>query len=236
MKFQKILSAVTEKCRGLSNLERTQLSLAACFVIALFYGLLGWMPTHKKIGEEQYKAAKQAARLKSSGKPEQTLSRIPAGFDITRAKQELETIQASLEKLERERARFERRFLPLDDLESLQLLKSELTRLAESGDMEVLALEHIYARAEDRERPPTLELLKEASQNAYQRPLLSLKARASYRGLMQFLDGLDTLTYAAAPVWSNIAVKTGKTAGSSDSLNNSAQVKQWLEVEIRLAV
>jgi hypothetical protein len=224
-------------------MERHQLVAALCVLIAVFYGLLVWMPANKKLGTLLYQEQKQTARLRAGGEVKGTLETLNVGGqDINKTREELAKTLGALAALKDEQARFGRRFLPLDDLESLQALKSELARLAETGDMEVTALEHIYRRPEDSERPPTLELLREASEgNRYRRPLLRLKARASYRGLMQFLDGLAKLSHTAAPVWSDITVKSDRRPPAQDNNiigggGDTGPSKQWLEVEIRLAI
>jgi len=234
------LHTVRARWRRFSAAERHQIVGAACFLIALFYGLLLWMPGNKQLGELHYKEQKQAARNKSSAKTDAALKNFNFdGQDIEATKKELGKARASLATLEAERHRLSARFVPLEDLESLQALKTDLTQLAASGDMEITALEHIYARPEDRDRPPTLDLLKSAAgANPYKRPLLRLKARASYRGLMEFLDGLKGLPRIAAPVWSDIQVNAEQAVAERDGAlgNPATPPKQWLEVEIRLAI
>ncbi|MDR1351381.1 MAG: type II secretion system protein M [Zoogloeaceae bacterium] len=216
--------------------EQHQLVGACCAVIAIFYGLLVWYPGNKTLDELKYQEGKLNLRKKATsgaGGPSIKLE----GINIQATQKDLGQVSATLARQEAELARLTARFIPLDDLESMQMLKSELARLAESGDMEVTALEHIYRRSSDRDRPPNQELLKESAQaSPYRRPLLSLKARASYRGLMQFLDGLDKLTFVAAPVWSDIQVRMADTRRSGDTSGTAPAPKQWLEVEIRLAV
>jgi hypothetical protein len=245
--MKKALQQIAGTWNRFSGAERHQLVGAACFVIALFYGLLLWYPTHKHLGELVYKEQKQKVRQRAANKGAAAdLQKFNLdGLNVQATRQDLAKVRISLAALEAERARLLARFVPLDDLETLQALKSELARLAESGDMEVTALEHIYRTPTDRNRPPTPELLKKAGEgNRYKRPLLSLKARASYRGLMAFLDGLPRLSRVATPVWSNIQVKGGGSARpretrSRDVLGmgtSNAIPKQWLEVEIRLAI
>jgi hypothetical protein len=217
---------------------RNRIATSACVGLTVFYAGLIWPFTHKRLGELEYQQEKQTVRLKSSGK-----AAAPAaapdlgGFSPMEARREQQKLGESITMLEAEQQRLDQRFVALDDLESLQALKSELTRLAEAGDMEVQVLEHIYLRKEDRDRPPTVELLQEAAAaNPYKRPLLRLKARASYRGLMHFLDGLAGLSHIAAPVWSDIEVNSEKAAPDTNPLRGGNTPKQWLEVEIRLAV
>jgi hypothetical protein len=220
--------------------ERHQLAGAACFLIALCYGLLLWQPGNKQLGDLIYKEQKQNVRNRAinKGGNDAALQNLNLdGFDIQVTRRELARVRESLAALEAERARLLARFVPLDDLETLQALKSELARLAESGDMEVTALEHIYSnRAGNDDQPPTPDLLKKASESSpYKRPLLRLRGRASYRGLMEFLDGLSSLSRVAAPVWSNITVKTENPRRDNTLANNSV-ARQWLEVEMHLAI
>jgi hypothetical protein len=216
-----------------SAAEQHQLVGAGCAVIAIFYGLLVWYPGNKTLGELQYQEQKLNARKKASG-----AGGAPPkldGINTAATQKDLDRARETLARQEAELKRLNARFTRLDDLESVQMLKSELARLAESGDMEVTALEHIYRSSDDRDRPPSQELLKASAQaSPYRRPLLRLRARASYRGLMQFLDGLGALTFIAAPVWSDIQVRMDTRP--RDILSSSNAPKQWLEVEIRLAI
>ncbi|MDR2164243.1 MAG: hypothetical protein LBO79_01120 [Zoogloeaceae bacterium] len=213
--------------------ERHQLAGACCALIAIFYGSLFWYPGNKQLGDLLYKEEKLNKRKKADrvGAPTIKLENL----NIQETQQDLARAQEALARQEAELERLTARFMPLDDLESLQVLKSEIARLAESGDMEVVAIEHVDQR--DNRRPPSLEALKQASQaSPYKRPLLSLRARASYRGLMQFLDGLGNLTFIAAPVWSNIQVRMDRRRRQDAQGELNATPRQWLEVEIRLAI
>ncbi|MDR1461730.1 MAG: hypothetical protein LBI68_01120 [Azoarcus sp.] len=237
--MEKIFRSVADFWLHFSLAERHQIVGAACFLIVVFYGLLFWYPADKMLGDLAYKEQKQVARNRAVSKNADVVKNFNIdGLDIQATRRELAAAQESFAALEAEQARLSVRFTPLDDAETLQALKSELTRLAESGDMEIDALEHIYSRRDDKYTSPTPELLKSASEgNRYKRPLLNLRARASYWGLMAFLDGLPTLSRIAAPVWSNISVKVGKTGREGeDVLGIGAAPKQWLEVEIHLAI
>lgn len=232
----------------LTSAERHQLVGAACFLMAFCYGLLVWMPSHEKLDNLIYKEQKQNVRSRVAGKSDEALKKLNLdGRDARVTQRELANVRKTLAALEAERERLLARFVPLDDLETLQALKSELARLAERGDMEVIVLEHIYSGSGSRDRPPTPELLKNESENSpYKRPLLRLKAKASYWGVMQFLNGLSSLSRVAAPVWSDISVKAEKEArtgggrrnsnSSQDAFGAAAAPKQWLEVEMHLAI
>ncbi|MBK1680876.1 hypothetical protein [Rhodocyclus tenuis] len=209
----------------------TAISIALC--IAIYFGLI-WPLGHTRLGKIEYAMEKQGAREKSLAKTPNTPEPPPpslGGKNLTEARHELEALRQQLEVTQKEVTRLNGSFVPLDDTLALNVLKTGLTNLAESGDMEVLALEHVYLRVEDKDRPPTPQMIKEAAQaNPFKRPLIVMRARASYRGLMQFLDGLADLPYVAAPVSSDISVQVDRNP------QTGAPLRQWLEVQIRFAV
>jgi hypothetical protein len=125
---------------------------------------------------------------------------------------------------------FEPRFASLDDMAAQEQLRLELTALASRADLELLKLEQKGIRKEEKDLAPSPERLRAlAEANPYKRPLLRFEARASYRGLMQFLDGLATLSYTVSPAWISVEVKT-------DAKEGQAPRQQWLEVALDLAL
>lgn len=221
----------TAKKPGEKNLHVAVLGvvLAALYFAALFP--MG----HREVSKIAYDMEKQRAREKAAGKSTAAPSHLApnafGGKNLKDAEKELEALRQKLEETRTAVGALKNAFVPLDDTLAMNALKTGLTSLAEAGDMEVLAVEHIYARTEDKDRPPTPQLIQDAARsNPFQRPLLVMRARASYRGLMQFLFGLAELPYVAAPVWSDISV------GVERNPQTRAPVRQWLEVTIRFAV
>ena len=188
----------------------------------------------KQIDKIRYDMEKQKAREKVSSKQQGKAPPPPLAFggkSLKDAEKELETLRARLDETRAAVQALNAAFVPLDDTLAMNALKTGLTSLAEAGDMEVLAVEHIYLRPEDKDRPPTPQLIADAARSTpFQRPLLLMRARASYRGLMQFLFGLTELPYVASPVWSDISV------GVERHPETKLPVRQWLEVKIRFAV
>lgn len=226
-KFAELRANAAALTKKLSAQERNQLAGALCAVMAIFYGLLVWYPGNKALGELHYQQQKLDARTKHNRTTNPHPGKASTAITLTplQIEKELQKLSDSSAKTQAELARLGQHFVAFDDPESLQALKSAITRLAEAGDMEVFALEHIIQRKDSSERPPTAELLQEATNsNPFRRPLLKFQARANYRGLMQFLDGLSTLAFTAAPVWLNISAGAAEAAG------------QRLEVEIHLAI
>lgn len=209
--------------------------LIATLVLAAIYFALVFPISYQAINKVNYNLEKARARDKNAGKqvPAAPTS-TPAAFGGKNQKdaaRELEELRQKLEEHRSAVAALKNTFVPLDDSLAMNTLKTGLTSLAEAGDMEVLAVEHVFTRKEDKDRPPTPQLIQEAARsNPFQRPLLVMRARASYRGLMQFLLGLSDLPYVAAPVWSDISI------GSDINPKTQLPTRQWLNVTIRFAV
>ncbi len=214
--------------------ERNLITVGVGLVLALVYGLGIYPLAGKRIDKLAYDLEKMAVRSKGAAKAEAApLVTPPAlvGVNPAQAERELQGLQRQVEELSTELQALQSHFVALDDSLAMNALKSGLTNLAEAGDMEVTAIEHVVARAEDKDRPPTPELLQAAAQtNPFKRPLVQMHARASFRGLMQFLDGLHQLPYIAAPVASSITVVVERHP------QTQAPLRQWLDVRIKFAV
>ena len=220
----------TKRKSGEKNLH---VVIAGVVVAAVYFAAVHPL-AGKEIDKIRYDMEKQKTREKASAKQQATPAAPPLAFggkSLKDAEKELEALRAQLAETRAAVLALKASFVPLDDTLAMNALKTGLTALAEAGDMEVLAVEHIYKRPDDKDRPPTPQLIFDAAQsNPFQRPLLLMRARASYGGLMQFLFGLADLPYVAAPVWSDISV------GVERHPETKQPVRQWLEVTIRFAV
>ncbi|MDR0674119.1 MAG: hypothetical protein LBF93_10825 [Zoogloeaceae bacterium] len=215
-----------DRWRKLSTTRRSQAIFGLCAFLIVFYALIIYPAGYRKLETLRYREEKLNVRIKNSGGSFTPGKQAKDELSTEQARREIARIDVTLEAMKAEEKRFTERFLAPGDLEGLQILKSALAELAESGDMEVIAIEHGNARAAPALKPDAAG----DSNNPYKRPLLHFKARTSYRGLMRFLDGLGELPYIAAPVWSDIHIGGERRAKPND--NASAT----LEVEIRLAI
>jgi hypothetical protein len=218
-----------------SGEKNTHVALAVA-ALAVLYFLLVFPLAYKEIDRVGYNLEKARARERTTAAVRQSATPPPlpsafGGKNVKDAEKERDALRGQLEEARDAVAGLNATFVPLDDSLAMNALKTGLTALAEAGDMEVLSIEHIYARAEDKDRAPTPQLIQEAARNnPFRRPLLVMRARASYRGLMQFLIGLSDLPYVAAPVWSEIR------AGGERAPQTQAPARQWLDVTLRFAV
>lgn len=214
--------------------DRNLRTASIALLLIGLYAVLVWPQANKRIGKLEYDLEKMAVREKSAAKAEaKPLAPPPSlgGKSQRDAELEFQALKTQLDEVRLELRGLNARFVPLDDSLAMNALKSGLTSLAEAGDMEVMAIEHVYSRSEDKDKPPTPQMLQEAAKgNPFKRPLIVLRARASFRGLMQFLDGLNQLPYVAAPVGSDIRVEVERNP------QTNAPIRQWLDVRIKFAV
>lgn len=214
--------------------ERNLVTAVVALIVVGLYGLLVWPRTDDRVSRLDYELAKMAAREKATRRaPTQELVPPPSlgGKSPPEAERELAELKQQLERVRGEVLALKQRFVPMDDSLAMNALKSGLTALAEAGDMEVTAIEHVYERKEDKDRPPTPELIQKAAQaNPFRRPLVILRARASFRGLMAFLEGLQDLPYIAAPVGCDIVVRVERDP------KTELPIRQWLDVQIKFVV
>lgn len=167
---------------------------------------------------QQSKAAPKLAPPRWTGKSPAALQR-----EVNGLQQELERQGARLSELQP-------RFASLNDLEASRSLYAALTQLAQRSDLDIQVLEQKGLKREERDLPPTVARLNQLAQaNPYKRPLVRLEARASYRGLMQFLDGLQGLPFQVSPVWLSVQVRTDAAAAGRPR-------QQWLDLAVDLSL
>ena len=105
---------------------------------------------------------------------------------------EKEELERRVEELSARVRSQEARLAPLDDLAAQRRLQLALAKLAQESDVEMESFKLIDETGRgprDEQLAPTMERLRTALDNEFKRPLYLFSARASYRGLMQVLDG-----------------------------------------------
>lgn len=190
----------------------------------LLHGVVN-LPVRSKAEQDLSRMTGRALKLKEGPKvtPPRWTGRSPAALNI-----EVAGLKEELDKQKQALALMEPRFASLAEVESTRELLAEITRLAEASDMELTLLELKGLKKEEKGQAPSIERLQRlAKDSPYQRPLVRLTARASYRGLMEFLDGLAELPYESAPVWLSVEIKT-------DAAGNQRPRLQWLDVTMDL--
>lgn len=210
--------------------RRTLLAGISVLFLVVYTGVV-WK-THKALGETRYALEKQAARTRELGAKANPPPSDLGGGDPAQVARELAAIKQRLVEEDARAYALRRQFLDYERTDAAQELKDRLTQLVDQGDMELIGLTHVFANKEDRDRAASRELLDAAAKaNRFGRPLLRLRVRSSYEGLMEFLHGLDTLPWIVSPVAADIAVKVNDKAR-----DERGEPLRWLEIEFRLAI
>ncbi|MBP6490194.1 MAG: hypothetical protein KA733_00500 [Thauera sp.] len=209
--------------------RKRALLVGGLLVFSLFAGVHAFVtqPALTKLGTELNRAR---------GRAQENAKAVPAPAGRTPLRSphalqaDLDALDEALRTARSRRDRVRARFVDVADLAGHQALRLGVSSLANDSDIEVAAIETVGVRREEQRLAPTVErLLEMARANPYGRPLMRLRARASYRGLMDFLDGLAELPHVAAPVRIAIEVRTDATPDAPAS-------RQWLEIDLELAL
>jgi hypothetical protein len=208
--------------------RRVPLVLAIAFLTAaLLMHALVTLPAHGKAAQDLTRARGRAQQMKSAPKaaPPRWTGRSPAVLA-----KEVAGLQAELDRQRARSAELQPHFAPLDDLDANRRLQEALARLADDSGLDIELLETRGLNKEERSVAPTAQRLAQlAKANPYQRPLVRLQARASYRALMRFLAGLQDLPYVASPVWLSLQAQIDPPASGRARL-------QWLQVTMDLTL
>ncbi|MDQ5887748.1 MAG: hypothetical protein RL210_331 [Pseudomonadota bacterium] len=215
----------------LPEAERRRVPLIVCLLLAGAYLAFYSLVTAPQISKLQGDINRLSGRLKKSATVSTPAPVVRGSGKLpAELQQELRLVEQHLQQQQRHLQQLQARLAPLDRLADHQALRLALTELANGADIEVLRLETKGLPKEEQRQAPSVERLRELAQkNPYGRPLLRLEARASYRGLMQFLDGLADLPFMASPVAIRIEVKT-------DGSDTTPATRQWLEMAVDLAL
>lgn len=225
------LRALQARWRSVTAAERRRYFLVGGMLLAGLFALFHGLVTAPALVKAQDDLTRVKGRAAKQGKQE-AAPPVPrlSGKSPGLLAREVKGLESQLAIQSTRLADLDPRFAPLDKLEEQQQLRLALTALANSADLEMLKLEQKGIAREERDLSPTPERMRAlAEANPYKRPLLRFEARASYRGLMQFLDGLAALPFMVSPVWISVEVKT-------DAREGQAPRRQWLEVALDLAL
>lgn len=225
------MNRLLEAWRRLPAETRRTLLAGLSVLFLVVYTGVAWK-THKSLGEMRYALDKQAARSRELGARNNLPPSDLGSGDPAQIARELALLKQRLVEEDARAYALRRQFLDYERTDAAQDLKGRLTRLVDQGDMELIGLTHVFARKEDRDRAASKELLDAAAKaNRFGRPLLQLRVRSSYEGLMEFLNGLDSLPWIVSPVSTDIAVKVDDKAR-----DERGEPLRWLEVEFKLAI
>lgn len=220
------------------NLPRRQQNVLIAVLVALLGGWFFLVETPRV--EKQLRVIAAQLDIREKRKKASQPAQKPAALAgdpalLARERRELEEkVPALAERVKTK----ESRLAPLDDPAAQQRLQLALAKLAQESDVEMesfrLIDEEHKRGARDDSLVPTVERLRGMLGNEFKRPLFLFTAHASYRGLMQVLDGLGRLEYAVVPVSLSVKVQV-ELAPLKEGTRERQIRRQWLDVQLILA-
>lgn len=184
---------IRQTWRALSHQDRMRWLVIGTAVTVGLYGLLVYPFTSKDLTRSSALLARRIDRIEKR-------AQVPK-VDAAAAA----TLQGRLAKLEKQKEALEQRhrsladnFAPVNDADAHQALLLELNTLAEASGIRLLK----QGDEMDRRRG-VRELKDKESGRAYMR----VQGAGNYWGLMEFLVGLNDLSYASAPLGLDIKLK-----------------------------
>ena len=130
-------------------------------------------------------------------------------------------------------------FVPLEEKPLLRL-RLAINSLAEQSQMSSVRLQDAgltSTRGKTASNAPVVGQLENVTNNPYGRPLINLRARGSYSGLLNFFQALPTLSYNVTILRYGVFVRESKKDISPEQmLQVSARQSQPLEINILLAL
>lgn len=218
------------------NLPRRKQNFAIGFVLLLLTMVFFGVEQPRMEKKMRAVAAQIDLREKRKKTEQPPIAVVPLGDPRKLAAERAELEKRAAELTERVRGQ-EMRLAPLDDLAAQRRLQLALAKLAQESDVEMESfklIDETNRSARDEQLAPTVERLRTVLNNEFKRPLYLFKAKASYQGLMQVLDGLAGLEYAVVPV--SLAVKVQVVLGPLREGAKERQIlNQWLDVQLILA-
>ncbi len=226
------LQALRTRWTALSPADRRRVPLVLTIFLAvalLMLHIFATLPAQDKARQDLSRIQGRAKQSASATKKTMTVPRL-TGKSVVVLKREVEGLQAEIARQQARLADVEPRFASLADPSQTRELYDALTVLASRSDLRIGTLALKGLKKEERNQAPTMERLAQlASETPYGRPVVRLEADASFRGLMQLLQGLESLPYRSSPVWMSVEVKTDAPEGGRPRL-------QWLQVAMELTL
>ncbi len=153
---------------------------------------------------------------------------IPAGVTVAELSTSLNVLRTATENVKKREVAIRQKMAPRGDLDAHQKLKVAISQLASNSDMLLDKMTDVGLSASEAETLASEQRWNKLAQNSIKRPLLHFEARASYQGLMQFLEGLNKLPYLVAPLHFDIQVKLQN--------DDDGMLRQWLSVTMVLSL
>ncbi|MGL1958379.1 MAG: hypothetical protein OCD00_13790 [Colwellia sp.] len=180
-----MISSLKQKFKRLPAKDRKQIVILVICVVVTIYSLFAAM-----LWEEMFNAEKMANR--KANRIETRIGKIEEPkFASEISDKNLKKLKSQLEQSNELLSQVTQRFVPLDDSDRLQKLKSNVSKLAEDLGLNIKQFEVLGIKYKITEEE--LTEFTDTRRKYYQRPLFSIEAESRFFPLLNFIEALKKL-------------------------------------------
>jgi len=180
-----MFSSLQQKYKRLPTKEKTQLIVLVVCVVISAYGFFAAM-----LWQDMFEAEKLANRKEN--RIETRIGKIEEPkFDSDVSDKNLAKLQAELDTSNKEIKTITGKFIPLNNAESLQQLKLDISEQADDMGLKIINFEVLGVELKPHEEELT-EFTDTRSQY-YKRPYFSIEAQSRFYALLDFIQALNQL-------------------------------------------
>lgn len=197
------------KFASLSSAKKNQVLILICAtLLAGYFGV--WYPIKSQdVEHSENMVSRKQNRIQTR----------TSGVEMPKAsarklENQLKALETQLTGVDGKLSDMSRKFVPLDTLEDLQTMRLEISQLAKISGVNVIEM-----GGGKRDASISIEnVMRRETANRFGRPLVALKAKATYAQLLRFTYGLNDLAYSVSIVNVDIvAIKQVNAADESPS-------------------
>lgn len=223
-----------KKWRRKSEKEKNQVALIVVMAVVAAYAVGVFQFTYTKNNDVVKMYNRQQDRL-----AKRKAKAPPKPPDTAGLARNLKSLESQIETALETKGKLSGSFVPLSDTQEMQKLRFALSTMASESGVSIQRMVDaglVRTSLNDSDAPSAKDM-ENVTKNPYGRPLLQVRAQASYAGLLQFFQSLSTLSYKVVVVRYGVFVKEHKNIISANEMLQVSKVQnQPLEVSILLAL
>jgi len=216
-----------KKYQAMSSSDKTKfIVVIGILMCGLYFGL--WYPvlSDEKAFQDNMvnrRLNRMETRLKNVAEPTESASKL---------EKQLAALEENHESLRKQMEFLSGKFIPLDKPGRLKGVRLEVSQLAAQSGMDIDQIRSAVS-GDPQAAPPTTEIIELESKNRFGRPLISLRAKSDYGGLMHFLQGLRNFPSNISVV--RISLEADRFAPEEEE-QEQTNLPQLLNIELILAM
>ena len=215
--------------KPLSESDKNKILIIFCAILAAGYIGVWYPQTSEEITFQENMINRRLDRIKNrvANIPE------PAAAPVN-LKRTLAALDESLVERRGRLLELEARFASLETPEELQALRLEVSRLAQESKVLIERMGGFAPSSSQETGVTSAEALARSASNRFGRPLMELRARADFGGLMRFLQRLGDLRHNVSVV--RLGLKLAEPEPKSAPKSKPGAPVLPLEIDLLLAL